>query len=57
MSENLRNMVAAMYYLALFVSISYIFMNIASIDIASLLLKALEPIVTLLQQIGSLFFG
>jgi hypothetical protein len=57
MSENLLNMVAAMYYLALFVSISYIFMNIASIDIASLLLKALEPIVTLLQQIGSLFFG
>ena len=50
MSENLRNMVAAMYYLALFVSISYIFMNIASIDIASLLLKALEHIVTLLQQ-------
>ena len=48
MSETFRNMVATLYYLALFIFIGYIFVNKASLDIAGLLFKVFEPMATLL---------
>ena len=51
MSESLRNLVAATYYLALFLVLAFIFGGIAGIDLLNVICNGLNGAIILLQQL------
>ena len=53
MSDNLRNLTAATYYLAFFLLLGYLFGGIAGLDLPSIFRNALNAAMILLQQLFS----
>ena len=53
MSDNLRNLVATTYYLALFLVLAFLFGGIAGIDLLSVIHNGLNGAFILLQQLFS----
>jgi len=53
MRNNMRNLVAAAYYLALFSIVAYIFGNIAGMDLIASMQNAVNSAIGFLQQLSS----
>ncbi len=53
MSENLRNLTAVTYYLALFLLLAYLFGGIAGVDLPSMIRNGFNAVIILLQQLFS----
>ena len=53
MSENLRNLTAATYYLAFFLLLAYLFGGIAGLDLPGMIHNGLNAAIILLQQFFS----
>jgi len=51
MRNNMRNLVAAAYYLALFSIVAYIFGNIAGVDLIGSMQNALSSAILFVQQL------
>ena len=53
MSDNIRNLTAATYYLAFFLLLAYLFGGMAGLDLPSMICNALNAAMILLQQLFS----